>query len=204
MRRSHAGSRPPRSRRRPRRAAAAAAARRAPRRSLSVDGSATSTAPVTPFCAASCRSWAKTSRTCCSGTAPVNSGTGWPADEGDDHRDGLGAERLRELRVGVDVDLGEHQSSAGLERRPSRAPGLSCLHGPHHSAHRSMTTGTVRESSRTCGNVSSVTSITSDGTTRRRRRRRAAPAAAVAAGRFRRAERSTAPRRAAPEAASVT
>ena len=33
------------------------------------------TEPVTPFCAASCSNWANTSRTCCSGTAPVNNGT---------------------------------------------------------------------------------------------------------------------------------
>ena len=37
--------------------------------------------------------------------------------------------------------------------------GPSCLHGPHHSAHRSITTGTVRERATTSVlNVSSVTS----------------------------------------------
>ena len=44
----------------------------------------------------------------------MNSGTGWPADERDDHRDRLRAEGLRELRVRVDVDLGEHEAAAGL------------------------------------------------------------------------------------------
>ena len=78
--------------------------------------------------------------------------------------------------------------------------GVSCLQGPHHSAQRSMTTGTVRESSSTCGKVSSVTSITSDGTAAAG----VATPAGGSAGRFRSAERSTAPRRAAPEAASVT
>ena len=31
---------------------------------------------------------------------------------------------------------------AGLVDRPSRGSGRACLHGPHHSAHRSTTTGT--------------------------------------------------------------
>ena len=40
--------------------------------------------------------------------------------------------------------------------------GESCLHGPHHSAHRSMITGVVRERSTTSVlKVSSVTSMTS-------------------------------------------
>ena len=40
--------------------------------------------------------------------------------------------------------------------------GESCLHGPHHSAHRSMITGVVRERSTTSAlKVSSVTSMTS-------------------------------------------
>ena len=39
--------------------------------------------------------------------------------------------------------------------------GLSCLHGPHHSAHRSTITGVVRDRSATSLlKVSSVTSIT--------------------------------------------
>lgn len=42
----------------------------------SAPSSPTESDPVTPFCAATCSSCAKTSRTCCSGTAPVNIGTG--------------------------------------------------------------------------------------------------------------------------------
>ena len=40
---------------------------------------------------------------------------GLAADEGDDHRDRLGAESLRELRVGIDIHLGEHQAAAEFE-----------------------------------------------------------------------------------------
>ena len=110
---------------------------------------------------------------------------------------------------------GRPATAAGSRRRrpwpsTSRPPssattfsriGLSCLHGSHHSAHRSTTTGTVLESSSTCANVSSVASKTSDGAADRlpgsasgRRRR----------GRSRRDERSTAPRRTAPGAVSLT
>ena len=54
--------------------------------------------------------------------------------------------------------------------------GLSCLQGPHHSAHRSMTIGTVRESSSTCGErlVRDVHHERRDGTGRRALRRRLA------------------------------
>ena len=193
-------SRPPRSRRTPRRAAAAAAARRARHPSAPSSCGRRRSIPVTPFWAASCSSWAKTSRTCCSGTAPVNSGTGWPATSA--------------TTIGIDCarnacescGLASTSTFASTRRPPSSVTtlsrmGLSCLHGPHHSAHRSMTTGTVRESSSTCGNVSSVTSITSDGRPPAAASARRRPAAA--AGRLRSADRSTAPRSAAPGVTSV-
>ncbi len=113
-----------------------------------VSASPTGSVPETPFCAATWSSCAKTSRTCCSGTAPVNIGTGWPA--------------MRATTIGMDCARKLCAScgfaSTSTFARSTRPPssrvtfsmiGLSCLHGPHHSAHRSTTTGTVRDSSRT-------------------------------------------------------
>ena len=58
-----------------------------------------------------------------------------------DGRDRLDPEGLREARVGVGVDLDELDLAVALGRRPSRSPGPSERHGPHHSAQKSTTTG---------------------------------------------------------------
>ena len=110
-----ARSRRPRSRRTPRRAGAAAPARRRRPRRPAASAPSTATVPVTPFWAATCSSWANTSRTCCSGHRAGEQRHGLAAHEGDDHRDRLGAEALRELRVGIDIHLGEHEAPAELE-----------------------------------------------------------------------------------------
>ena len=61
-------------------------------------------------------------------------------------------------RVLVHVDLGQLDGAAGGRTTRSRM-GPRVLHGPHHGAHRSTTTGTVADRAITsCSNVASVTS----------------------------------------------
>jgi hypothetical protein len=80
--------------------------------------------------------------------------------DGEDGRDRLHLERRRDPGVLVHVDLDELDRPVGgfhhlLEDGPEGAA------GPHHGAHRSTTTGTVTDRSRTsCSKVASVTSIT--------------------------------------------
>ena len=116
--------------------------------------------PVTPCCAATSSSCANTARTCSSGTAPVNSGTGWPATSATT----IGIDCARKPCASCGF---ASTSTFASTRRPASSvttfssTGPSCLHGPHHSAHRSTTTGTLWDSSRICPNVASVTSTTS-------------------------------------------
>ena len=86
----------------------------------------------------------------------------------EDRGDALHLERLAEARVGVEVDLGEHPAAAIGMCASRSSTGLSCLHGPHQSAQKSMTTGTVIEVSMTLAwKSASVTSMTTPGPGRR-------------------------------------
>ena len=70
-------------------------------------------------------------------------------------RDALDAEPQRDVRVRVDVHLDELDRAVGRLDAASRT-GVSWRHGPHHSAQKSTTTGTVRERSTTASsNVAS-------------------------------------------------
>ncbi len=83
-------------------------------------------------------------RACSSGMAPGELGDELPLPHGLHRGDALHPQALGQVRVGVDVDLRQHPRPAAfggelLEHRES------CLHGPHHSAHRSSTTGTWKD-----------------------------------------------------------
>ena len=100
-----------------------------------------------------CRTWG-------SGSAPLNSCSGCPPTTA--------------TTIGIDCTpnawaIRGFASTSTLARIQVPPPasasrsstGDSCLHGPHHSAHRSTTTGTSSERSSTSAwNVSSVTSMT--------------------------------------------
>ena len=93
-----------------------------------------------------------------SGSAPTKPSTTWPLCIA--YTAGIDwAWNARRSRVLVDVDLGEHDLSVGgVDRLLEIGP--SVRHGPHHGAHRSMTTGTVADfSSTSAANVASVTSM---------------------------------------------
>ena len=97
--------------------------------------------------------------TAASGWAPMKPSTTLPPDSGVHGGDALHPEGLGDLRVLVDVDLGQHDLAVGLvdhllEDRAERAA------RPHHGAHRSTTTGVGRErSSTSVWKVASVTSM---------------------------------------------
>ena len=83
-----------------------------------------------------------TARTCASGSAPWNSGTGWPFTTANT------AGMLCTWKAWPSRGLASRSTLASSQRPPSAAAsrsstGLSCLHGPHQSAQKSMTTGTV-------------------------------------------------------------
>ena len=78
-----------------------------------------------------------------------------------DGRDPLDAERLGERGVGVGVELGQDDLALARGGGLASSSGPSWRHGPHHSAQKSTTTGTVADWSITSAWKScSLTSIT--------------------------------------------
>ena len=100
-----------------------------------------------------CRTWG-------SGSAPVNSCSGWPPTTATTI--GMHCTRNACAIRGFASTSTLASTQAPLPASASRSStGESCLHGPHHSAHRSTTTGTCSERSSTSAwKVSSVTSMT--------------------------------------------
>ena len=99
-------------------------------------------------------------RTCGSGTAPTNPGTSWPPIA--TSTIGMLSTRSAALSCGLaSVSILARIQRPAASAASFSSTGLSCLHGPHHSAQRSMITGTESErSSTSVPNVSSVTSMT--------------------------------------------
>jgi hypothetical protein len=99
-------------------------------------------------------------RSCGSGTTPVNASTGWPPTTAYT----IGMPWTRNICASRWL-LSTSTLASTHAPPPSRASfsriGESCLHGWHHSAQKSMTTGVVSDrSSTSLWNVASVTSIT--------------------------------------------
>ena len=101
-------------------------------------------------------------RACSSGMAPVNSATSWPCHTA------LTAGMPCTRRPCASAGLASTSTFASTQQPPPSAAsrsstGESCLHGPHHSAQRSSTTGTWKERSSTSAwKVASVTSTTAE------------------------------------------
>ena len=117
-------------------------------------------APGKPSCWATWSTWPSHWRTWASGRAPRNPGTSWPPIT--PTTIGMLCTCSAALSCGLASTSTLARTQAPAASVASRSStGLSCLQGPHHSAHRSMTTGTVRErSSTSVSNVASVTSNT--------------------------------------------
>ena len=82
------------------------------------------------------------------------------ADHRHDHRDALHLQRRASCGLASTSTLASTQAPSASAASFS-STGDSCLHGPHHSAHRSRITGTSRDRSTTSAlKVSSVTSMT--------------------------------------------
>src|SRR5690606_8131032 len=77
----------------------------------------------------------------------------------DHRRDAADAERARQLLLFVGVDLDQLEGAA-VGRFQLLQDGPSALHGPHHGAQKSTSTGWVAEAAMTsCSKFSRVTSI---------------------------------------------
>ena len=99
-------------------------------------------------------------RTCASGMAPRKPSTTWPPATAMTIGMLCTCNAARNCGFASISTLASTQSPAASLASFSRT-GLSCLHGPHHSAHKSRITGTDRDRSTTSTlKVSSVTSIT--------------------------------------------
>ena len=149
----------------PRSIASAASSRRGSPRSsaaaLVIGSSASGASPTTPETPASSAAFSSSPKyafTCDSGTAPWKSGNGWPPTTA--------------TTVGMDCTRNaaamrgwaSTSTVASTSRPPASATsfsstGESCLHGSHHVAHRSTTTGTVIDCCST--SVSKLSSVTS-------------------------------------------
>ena len=116
--------------------------------------------PGRPICCATWSTWLSHCRTWASGRAPRNPGTSWPPIT--PTTIGMLCTCSAALSWGLASTSTLASTQAPAASSASRSStGLSCLQGPHHSAHRSMITGTVRErSSTSVSNVASVTSNT--------------------------------------------
>ncbi len=115
---------------------------------------------ASPNCSATCMTWPIQLLTWASGMAPRKPSATWPATTATT----MGM--LCTWRAALSCGLAS-TSTLARTQAPSASPasfsstGESCLHGPHHSAHRSTMTGTVRDLATTSVlNVSSVTSMT--------------------------------------------
>ena len=99
-------------------------------------------------------------RTCASGIAPRKPSTTWPPATAMTIGMLCTWSAARSCGFASMSTLASTQSPAASLASFS-STGLSCLQGPHHSAHRSRMTGAERDRSTTSTlNVSSVTSIT--------------------------------------------
>ena len=113
-----------------------------------------------PILSAAARTWPIHWRTWASGMAPRKPSTSWPP------MTATTMGMLCTCSAALSWGLASTSTLARIHWPAASAAsfsstGESCLHGPHHSAHRSMITGVVRERSTTSVlKVSSVTSMT--------------------------------------------